>query len=97
MAHDFTNPAAICPGALQFERLDGEDCLHGLLRIGQINFHVTAIKVTDDEEGCQEPTLDPHNRYEDLLRLDEAAPGFRTVTIPGHPGDWAIFMSPFGR
>jgi len=35
----------------------------------------------------------PHEIFRDIQRLDEGA--FKTIEVPGYPGDWVLVIQPF--
>ena len=65
----------------------------GSCTIAGTMFHVEALRVTRDEDGCQVGWQDPHDRYADIGTLDEHA--FQAVEIPGLDGEWILWIRPF--
>jgi hypothetical protein len=77
-----------------WEPTDNEATMLGTLRIYGVNHHVTAIQVTDDDEGYQTAVNDPYGRLDDAYAAD--ADGiFQTVEIPGYPGEWVLHITPY--
>ena len=78
---------------------------HGVLQaqteIALVPHHVTLVRVTDQAASGglrQVATDDPDDHFANFDGADPGADGpFYTVKIPGHPGEWALLLSPFCR
>ena len=70
-------------------------------RIGSVPHHVTLVQVKDvaDTDGITQVAVDdPDDHFANFDGADPGADGpFHTVEIPGHPGEWALLLSPFCR
>jgi hypothetical protein len=71
---------------------EDEDTIHGTVVLLGVSHHAQFIRVTEDGDGVQVPTRDPHERYADMQRIYDV--NYQTVQIPGFEGNWVLLIHP---
>lgn len=74
------------------------DVLGGSIGVFDIGMYITAIKVRKGENGVLEPV--DKTWQGEMDALEKLSPGggpLATATIPGRPGEWIIYFTPFSK
>lgn len=71
--------------------------LAATLQLNGTAFHVEAVSVYDDGDGLQQAHTEEGQSRLDGLCVEYDSPGFQTVKLSDHEGDFVIFITPHGR
>jgi hypothetical protein len=72
-----------------------DDVMLGTAEVLGVLYHAQAVRVAEDEHGLQLATLDPCNRFAELCLMDHPDGSYQTVEIPGHAGEYVVWLVPY--
>ena len=73
--------------------IEDEAALFGSVYILGVLHHAWFVQV-EGRDGDQVAVNDPYGRLDDFSRLDAGAGPFRTVDVPGFPGEYVLVIYP---